>query len=221
MLISVVCAFILGEEDNFLNLHTAFGYIVISMLIFRLIWGFAGPKYSRFKDFPIGIKSLKKFFSNMKAGKENFPGHNPAASLVMLGILATILCIGITGMLALASKGFGPLSMLNISESEIYKELHEAFVIVLIVLVSFHLLGILADRILHGNSGTLISMFTGFKNMEGESVKLNVSQKVISIIFILIAVLLFVTGATQQHFPKEEKTTGQEKKEIKLKQDDD
>ena len=47
-----VLAYILGEEDDWLGWHTYFGYLVGGIVLFRLVWGFAGGHFSRFSNFP-------------------------------------------------------------------------------------------------------------------------------------------------------------------------
>lgn len=221
MVIGLVGAYVLGEEESNMNIHSAFGYMVATLVLFRLLWGFVGPKYSRFKDFPVSKKSLVEFFTNMKASKDKYPGHNPAASLVMLVILVVVLVVSFTGILALAAEGNGPIRFLNIGKTDFYKELHEAFVNILIALVILHLIGILADRFLHGNSRTLFSMFTGYKALSGDGIKLNSFQKIFSTLFIFTAIGLFVIGVTMQNLPKEEKKSDYEKKEFHIEKDGD
>ena len=221
LFIGLVVAYILGDEETNLNLHTALGYMVATLVIFRIFWGFVGPKYSLFKDFPAGFKSLKSFLSDMKGSRDQYIGHNPAASIVMLFILLFILLVACSGMLALASKGHGPLNFLIIGKSEIYKELHEVFVNILIVLVVLHLIGMIADSIMHGNSGTLTSMFTGYKPQSGESIKLNNFQKIFPTLFVALALVTFVLGVTLQNIPKEDKEKEHNKNEMQIKKDDD
>jgi cytochrome b len=192
LVIGMVAAYIVSEEEELLHIHSSVGYAVGILLIFRIIWGFAGPKYSRFSDFPIGYTALKSFFTDMKKSKSQSPGHNPAAALVMLGIILLGLLIVISGSLLLASKGQGFFSSVSIGlSSGTLKEIHEISVNVVIALVIFHLLGNLVDFIYNRKVGTLQSMFTGYKNIEGESVKLSTFQKILATIGIVSAIAIF------------------------------
>ena len=192
LVIGMVVAYIVSEEEELLNIHSSIGYAVGILLIFRIIWGFAGPKYSRFADFPLGITALKSFFTDMKKSKSQSPGHNPAAALVMLGIILLGLLIVISGTLLLASKGQGLFSSVNIGlTSDSLKEIHEIAVNIVIALVIFHLLGNLVDFIFNKKVGTLQSMFTGYKNIDGESIKLNSFQKILAAVGILSALAIF------------------------------
>ncbi len=217
MVIALVSAFILGETEGNLNYHTAFGYLAACLIFFRIIWGFAGPKYSRFSDFPIGFGSIREFFTNMKASKQKHMGHNPAASLVMLGIIITVLLLACSGMLALAAEGAGPLAFLNLGDNETFEEMHEVFVKILVVLVILHFIGLAADKLFHGDNGTLFSMFTGYKTKSGEPANLTTAQKVFSVLFIVIPLIAFLLGAAMQNLEENEDAPGSSK----LEQHDD
>lgn len=199
LVIGMVAAYILGEEEELLHIHSAVGYMVGILIIFRIIWGFAGPKYSRFSDFPLGFSKLKTFFSDMKASKSQSPGHNPAASLVMLGIILLSLLIVVSGSLLLASKGQGFFSGMNVGmTSGSLKEIHEIAVNVVILLVIFHLLGNLVDFIFNRKVGTLQSMFTGYKNIRGEDVHLSTFQKILATVGLLSALAIFPYSVLNQ-----------------------
>ena len=199
LVIGMVAAYILSEEEELLNFHSAIGYMVGLLIIFRIIWGFVGPKYSRFSDFPIGIQSLKLFVSDMKSSKSHSPGHNPAASVVMLAIILFALLIVVSGSLLLASEGQGFFSGIGIGlSSDSLKEVHEIAVNILIALVVIHLLGNLVDFIFNRKVGTLGSMITGYKMIEAENVKLTSFQKIIAVIGITSALAILPYSVVNQ-----------------------
>jgi cytochrome b len=195
---ALVITYFLGGEEEYINAHTALGYLAGTLILFRIIWGIVGPRYSKFSDFPIGISKMKEFVTNMKSSKSKYPGHNPAASVIMLAILVAIILVAVSGMLNLAAEGQGFLSFMKLNgESEFYGEAHEVMVNVLIALVALHLAGIAADTIFHRENGTLASIFTGYKKVQGDDVKLNGFQKVFSVLWIAGALTFFgVTMAT-------------------------
>ena len=61
----IILAFITADEDRLLTYHAVIGYSVLILLFFRLVWGYIGPKHSRFKDFPLGISHVKEFLFNI------------------------------------------------------------------------------------------------------------------------------------------------------------
>jgi cytochrome b len=199
LVIGMITAYLVSEEEALLNIHSSVGYMVGILIIFRIIWGFAGPKYSRFSDFPIGVNSLKTFVTNMKSSKSNSPGHNPAASVVMLGIILFSLIIVISGTLLLASEGQGLFAFIQTALSEdTLKGIHEIAVNIVIGLVILHLLGNLVDFIFNKKVGTLQSMFTGYKNIEGENIQLSSSQKIVAAIGIVLALAILPYSITTQ-----------------------
>lgn len=221
LVIGMVAAYIVSEEEELLHLHSSVGYVVGILLIFRIIWGFAGPKYSRFSDFPIGITAIKSFFTDMKKSKSQSPGHNPAASLVMLGIIFLALLIVVSGSLLLASKGQGFFSSVRIGlSSGILKEIHEISVNVVIALVIFHLLGNLVDFIYNRKVGTLKSMFTGYKNIEGESIRLSTFQKILATVGIVTAIAIFPYSEINQKIDGKSENKERQVKDNDVEDDD-
>ena len=51
--IFILLVFLSAQEDQWLNIHAVIGYAVLILVLFRICWGFFGPKYSLFKDFPL------------------------------------------------------------------------------------------------------------------------------------------------------------------------
>ncbi len=221
LVIGMVAAYILSGEEELLNFHSSVGYMVGILIIFRIIWGFVGPKYSRFSDFPIGVNSLKKFAANMKESKSQSPGHNPAASVVMLGIIIFSLIIVVSGILLLASEGQGLFAFVQTGLSEdSLKEIHEIAVNILIGLVIAHLLGNIVDFIFNKKAGTLLSIFTGYKNIDAEGIKLNSFQKIVAATGILAALAIVPYSITTQKISPEAENPEQ-KNQINSKEKDE
>jgi cytochrome b len=222
LVIGMVAAYILSDEEELLNFHSSVGYMVGILIIFRIIWGFAGPKYSRFSDFPIGMNSLKNFATDMKGSKSHSPGHNPAASIVMMGIILFSLMIVVTGILLLASEGQGLFAFIKIGLSEdILKETHEISVNIVIGLVIAHLLGNLVDFISNKKAATLLSMFTGYKNIDAEGIKLTSFQKFIAAIGILAALAIVPYSIVTQKLTPEAEKSGQENPKISKEEEEE
>ena len=74
--------------------HMRLGKFMIGMLIFRLIWGFIGPRHARFVNFIKGPGSMLKY---LKGGMTSV-GHNPlGAGMVMLMLLLLVVQVS-TGL---------------------------------------------------------------------------------------------------------------------------
>lgn len=186
----------LTDDDKLLNYHAIAGYSIFILLVFRVYWGYFGPKYSLFKDFPANKNETKEFLKNIFDDKQKYIGHNPLASYVMIAMLIVTFIVIVTGILAYGIQdGKGIASFLNdffFKKMKLFKEIHEFSANFLIFLIIAHLAGIAVDRLLHKKHETLNSIATGYKmTQEDESIKLSFLQKLFAI-FIFIAFIAFL-----------------------------
>ncbi|NLC28552.1 MAG: cytochrome B, partial [Campylobacteraceae bacterium] len=89
-----ITTLISAKFSNALLIHVSAGSTMGILLFLRIIWGFTGPKYSRFRNFDFNLKDLLYYFLNLFKDKKLYIGHNPAASwatflLIILGIATT------------------------------------------------------------------------------------------------------------------------------------
>lgn len=193
----IIGAWIASEEDRWLTLHVAIGYAAGVLVVFRLIWGIMGPKYSRFGDLTLRFDALKEYLMTLLNPSRRYVGHNPAASYVMIAMLLAVVLAVVSGMLAYGiQENRGVLAFLHsgyFQDMKVFEEIHEFFVNLLWVLIAAHVGGVIVDRILHKEERTLSSMIDGHKNSEGESAVLTLAQKVIAFIGIggTIALLIY------------------------------
>ena len=186
--IGFAAAYILGEANEPKNLHFAFGALVGSLIIFRLIYGLLGPKFANFRDFPIGLKKQIEFARAFFVKTKVYEGHNPLASVVMLSIFIVGLLCSISGYLLYA--GENNILSLNFGE-DFLKEAHEITATIFLILVLFHLIGVALDFIFHPKNGTFLSIFTGYKNVETKKVKFNSTHKFFSVLWFVIPFFIF------------------------------
>jgi len=186
--LSFAIVYALGDEDSLQNLHFAFGAFLGILVLFRLLYGFIGPKYSHFRDFPVGVGNQIEFAKTFFANTKYYAGHNPAASVVMLCIFIIGLTCSISGFLIYASENLA----FNIGLGEDFlEEAHEVLANSFLVLVMFHLLGIAMDTVFHGKIGTLQSIFSGYKNIEAENAQLNSFHKIFAIAWFIVPFIFF------------------------------
>jgi cytochrome b len=77
--------------------HFRFGYCVMTLLLFRIIWGLIGGKWSRFASFIYSPTTLIAYLKG-KGKPEHTAGHNPLGSasvLALLGFLALQVATGL------------------------------------------------------------------------------------------------------------------------------
>ncbi len=79
-----------------LEWHPRFGIMTLSLIIFRIIWGFIGPFYARFSQFLVSPKKIFRYIKNK--GNLLYAGHNPLGGLSILLILLILGAQGISGL---------------------------------------------------------------------------------------------------------------------------
>ncbi len=200
LVLYIAVAFLSSDIEWLLPLHSAVGYGVGVLILFRIVWGFIGPIYSRFSDWSLSIQEAIEFTTSLLHPKKHYPGHNPAASFVILGIIIIALLSVITGVLTYGiQEGRGVLAFLHspyFKEMEVFEEVHEFFTTLLLILVAIHIAGVVVDTILHKEIKTLRSMIDGYKNIKAQDVKLNTLQKVVATLFLTAALLVPIIALT-------------------------
>ncbi len=158
----------LTAEFHFAYFHSLIGYFLCLLLFVRVILGFTGNQYARFKSF---IFSPRETFEYLRAMVRNNPrhyyGHNPAGALMVFALLALLILILATGLVTLAAIDYeGPLlflaNLLSDETSYAFRHLHGWLINIALVMISLHLLGVVAGSIQH-KENLVRSMITGKK----------------------------------------------------------
>ncbi len=195
LVLFIVITYISGDDD-YLKIHSVFGYGIGVLILSRLLWGKIGPKYSNFKDFNFSFKKAFSYSLDILLKKDNkiYAGHNPAASFVLYFLLITIGFVVLTGLLALGEEpNKGYFKFLNTS---IFEDIHEIIANFMLILIAVHISGVLLDRYLHKEHGTLKSILFGYKNVEEENVVLSLKQKIVSFLFLCLMLFIMYLTAT-------------------------
>lgn len=133
---------------SWMTWHGRLGYAVLSLLLFRIVWGFVGGHWSRFSSFLYGPSAVLAYLRG-KARPEDRVGHNPLGMLSVFALLTVLLLQVSTGLVADDEIAFtGPLVSLvsgnTVSQATRY---HKSIgKLLLIVLVTLHVLAILYYR---------------------------------------------------------------------------
>jgi cytochrome b len=181
--IGFAAAFILGENDDLRNWHFTFGALVGGLLVFRLLFGFFGPRYSRFRDFPMGIRHQTAYLKSFLSKENAYAGHNPMASLVMFAIIIVGILTSLSGfILYRLEAGTCVLSL----DPELVEGVHKTLAPTFLVLVILHLAGLAAELLFHAKNGTLKSMFSGYKNLQAEPARLSTYHKIFAVLWFLV-----------------------------------
>jgi len=86
---------------TWLNVHMWLGYWVLGLIVFRVIWGFVGPKHARFTSFFPLPGRIIAYIRAMAFGTESKPvGHNPLGSMMVFLMLALVGLQAVSGLFA-------------------------------------------------------------------------------------------------------------------------
>ena len=140
-----------SAEEEHLDWHIWSGLAVLSLLIFRLLWGLFGSSTARFASFVRGPKSILAYLTDMKGWRP--VGHSPLGALSVLAMLGAIAVQVGLGLFAVDKDGLyeGPLAYLvSLDASEEIADLHEDWFDVLLVLIGLHIAALLFYRLILG-----------------------------------------------------------------------
>jgi len=146
-------AYLLAFSERFRDYHDALGYILLGLLVFRLVWGFAGTRYARFSSFLFNPGEIVAYLRAMLKGKPgHYLGHNPVGSVSVWLLLALGMFICVTGVMSLQDDA-----------GDLVVELHGLATNVMLGVIALHLIGVLMSSIMH-RENLVRSMITGYKS---------------------------------------------------------
>lgn len=79
--------------------HARLGYAVLTLLLFRIVWGFVGGRWSRFASFAYSPASVVKYLRG-RAHPDHLVGHTPLGAgsvFLMLGFFVAQVATGLVG----------------------------------------------------------------------------------------------------------------------------
>ncbi|MGL9619180.1 cytochrome b/b6 domain-containing protein [Bradyrhizobium sp. U531] len=142
------------------RLHRIVGYAVLGLLAFRLVWGFWGSRYSRFRMMRIRLRAAPGYLWNLRRGiTGRYIGLNPAGTLMLVALLASLIVSAITGAMSVTVTFFGVWWV---------EDTHHYSSDAVIVLVVLHVLGVVTMALLQ-RENLIRAMITGRKRIRGHS----------------------------------------------------
>ncbi len=158
-------AFFTSGTEWFLEYHTVFGYIALGLVVFRILWGFAGNRYARFSDFVGGWRRVRDYLRQAATLKPpRYLGHNPAVGWVVLFMLIMTVSLVATGIITYSGEeGRGFWAGLITRDTGIFfREIHDFLAALALAVIVIHVSAALFhDFILKEN--IILSMVTGTK----------------------------------------------------------
>jgi cytochrome b len=138
------------------RLHRIVGYTVLGLLAFRLVWGFLGSRYSRFRMVGVRLRAAPGYLWNLRRGMTGrYIGLNPAGTLMLVALLASLAVSTITGVMSVTVTFFGVWWV---------EDTHHYSSDAVIVLVVLHVVGVVLMGILQ-RENLIRAMITGRKRI--------------------------------------------------------
>tara|TARA_B110000503_G_C7042622_1_gene368856 strand:+ start:170 stop:835 length:666 start_codon:yes stop_codon:yes gene_type:complete len=123
-------------ESGLFEWHSKLGYVILTLVVTRLLWGFVGSHHARFGNFVRGWSVIKRYLQSPTASV----GHNPLGALSVIALLGVLLFQGISGLFSNDDIAFdGPLSYLAGVYSHTITALHQGSWMVLQGLILLHI----------------------------------------------------------------------------------
>jgi cytochrome b len=119
--------------------HARLGHAVLALLLFRIVWGVVGGRWSRFASFVRGPGSVVAYLRG-QPHPDHLVGHNPLGALSVLAMLLVLLAQVGTGLVSDDEISFtGPLNRFVAGATALkatwyHKEVGQLLIIALVVL---------------------------------------------------------------------------------------
>ncbi len=134
-----------AAENSHWAWHERSGLTLLGLLVFRIIWGFIGPRTARFSQFVHGPSKVIAYLKGARILGADAIGHNPLGAWSVVALLAVMLVQ--VGMGLFAGDPYdgltGPLnSLVGVMTADMLTEWHETFFWAVAGMVALHLAAI-------------------------------------------------------------------------------
>jgi cytochrome b len=164
--------------------HLYSGFAILTLLLFRLLWGIVGSSTARFTSFVRGPAAIRDYLRGRWTGI----GHSPLAALSVLAMLAVIAAQVGLGLIAEDEDGIyaGPLAnFVAIDTSDRARDLHETLFNVILALIVLHIAAVIYYQ-LRGRNLTG-PMITGKAKSEGSAAPMRPGRWWVAVVCLAIA----------------------------------
>ena len=149
-----------SAKNEQLEWHMYSGFAILTLIVFRLLWGVFGSSTARFRNFIHGPRAIIAYVRNSRAWAT--VGHSPLGALSVLAMLVVLKLQIATGLINADDDGLveAPLAHLTSLESaDFIHDAHEFLFNLLLVLIGLHVAAILFYRVALGKNllGPMVS----------------------------------------------------------------
>jgi cytochrome b len=145
--------------------HAWFGYLVVVLAAFRILWGLVGTRHARFAQFLRGPRATWRYFASLLRGRApETPGHNPLGAWMVVFMLLALVVQGVTGLFANDEIfNTGPLyGYISDATSLGLTSWHRQLFDWILIAIALHVIAVIAHRVFAGHD-LIGPMFSGRK----------------------------------------------------------
>ena len=165
LVVCIVGSFVtINLGDEFIQWHAYFGYSILTLLIFRIVWGFVGSTHARFISF---LPAKKAIFDYLSGSSPRVLGHNPIGAISVFALLFVLSIQVFTGLFVDDEVAFqGPLAKyVSGSISSFLSQIHEGNQVVILTLIAIHIAAIIFYKKFKGED-LITPMISGDKEID-------------------------------------------------------
>lgn len=188
LLLAVLGAWITREiEGDWFAWHTRFGYAVLVLVVWRILWGLVGTRHARFGSFVRGPMAVLRYLRERPVSV----GHSPLGAWAILLMLVILLGQAITGLFA-NDQVFetGPLfGYVDIGTSDRLTTIHRQLFDLIAIVIGVHISAVLLYLVLK-RENLLRPMITGRKSAEQVPESEQVTDSRLPVALVLLALII-------------------------------
>lgn len=172
-------------EEHLGDIHIWSGSAVLTLILFRLLWGLFGSSTARFSSFVRGPKAVFAYVRGEWSGI----GHNPLGALSVIGLLLLVAAQVALGLIATDEDGLtlGPLAhLVSSATSEWATELHEDLFDVLVIFIVLHVAAIIFYRL--GGTRLVGPMITGRAVLDPGTEPMRPGKSWVAVLCLLVSI---------------------------------
>jgi cytochrome b len=175
-------------KSHHIDWHIWSGLAILTLLLFRLQWGFLGSSTARFANFVRGPTHVLRYVR----GEWRGIGHTPLGALSVVALFAaTAVQVGL-GLISQDPDGLyaGPLAGLVSSDtSDKARDIHELWFNVVLGLIILHVAAIISYRLIRGRKLTR-PMITGLAELSPGAEPMRPGKWWVAVICLVIALAI-------------------------------
>jgi cytochrome b len=166
LLTAVAIALITRGEPELL--HQGAGYVIAAYVVWRVVWGIAGPERARFETFVRSPLDALRYLADLVSGQaKRHVGHSPAGGWMVIALLIALSGTVATGLAmekrvaipaimaplvandAGETAEFGEAAEAGEREESPWDDIHEAFANLVLALSLLHVAGVVLASFAH------------------------------------------------------------------------